>query len=390
MKEELNLPVRLLMGPGPSDVHPSVLKAMATPLLGHLDPKFLELMNDTMDLLRMVFETKNDMTMSMPGTGSSGMETIFVNLLEPGDKAIVCVNGVFGGRMADVAERCGAEVVKVEAPWGEIIPPEKVKEAIDANKDAKVVAIVHAETSTGVMQPLEEISKLVKANGSLLLVDAVTSLGGAHVNVDKLGIDAVYSGTQKCLSIPPGLAPVSFSDRAVEVLDNRKKKVQSWYLDLTMIRNYWGGERAYHHTAPISMVYALREGLRLIEKEGLDNTVDRHFRNGRALQAGLQAMGMKLVVEKEEERLPMLTSVMIPEGVNDGEVRSKLLNQYDIEIGGGLGDLKGKAWRIGLMGHSCSEKNVMTVLAALENLLTEGGCKVDRGAGLKAAADYLK
>jgi alanine-glyoxylate transaminase/serine-glyoxylate transaminase/serine-pyruvate transaminase len=390
MMKELNPPVRTLMGPGPSTVHPQVLKAMATPLLGHLDPKFLEIMNDTMELLKQVFETNNKMTMSMSGTGSAGMETIFVNLLEPGDKAIVCIKGVFGQRMADVAGRTGASVVRVEAPWGEEIKPEQVKKAVADNPDAKVVAIVQAETSTGVYQPLEEISGIVKGAGMLLLVDAVTSLGGMEVGVDKYKIDAIYSGTQKNLSIPPGLAPVSFSEQALEVLGKRKTKVQSWYLDLTMIQGYWGQERAYHHTAPISMAYALREGLRLIIEEGLENVYRRHLVLGRALQKGLTAMGLDLVVKDEAIRLPNLTSVRIPEGIADAEVRGRLLNEYDLEIGGGLGDLKGKAWRIGLMGYACKKENVLLVLAALEAILTDLGYQLEKGAGIAAAAAAFK
>ncbi len=389
MFKELNPPVRTLMGPGPSTVHPQVLKSMATPLLGHLDPKFLELLNDTMELLRQIFETKNKLTMSMSGTGSSGMETIFVNLLEPGDKAIVCVHGLFGQRMADVAGRTGATVVTVDAPWGEEIKPEQVKAAIAANPDAKLVAIVQAETSTGVYQPLEEISSLVKGAGMLLLVDAVTSLGGMEVGVDKYQIDAIYSGTQKNLSIPPGLSPVSFSDQALEVLTKRKTKVQSWYLDLTMIQNYWGQERFYHHTAPISMVYALREGLRLIIEEGLDNVYQRHMKLGRSLQAGLTAMGLELVVKDEAIRLPNLTSVKIPDGIADATVRGRLLNEFDLEIGGGLGELKGKAWRIGLMGYACKKENVLLVLSALETILTDLGYPVEKGAGIQAASSFF-
>jgi alanine-glyoxylate transaminase/serine-glyoxylate transaminase/serine-pyruvate transaminase len=359
---------------------------MATPLLGHLDPKFLEIMNDTMDLLREVFETNNKLTMAMSGTGSSGMETIFVNLLEPGDKAIVCVHGLFGQRMADVAGRTGATVITVDAPWGQDVKPEQVKKAVAEHPDAKLVAIVQAETSTGVYQPLEDISKIVKDAGMLMLVDAVTSLGGMEVGVGNYQIDAVYSGTQKNLSIPPGLSPVSFSQQAVDVISKRKTKVQSWYLDLTMIQNYWGSERFYHHTAPISMVYALREGLRLIVEEGMANVYRRHMTLGRALQAGLVAMGLELVVKDEAIRLPNLTSVLIPKGIADGDVRGRLLNEFDLEIGGGLGELKGKAWRIGLMGYACKKENVLLVLSALESILTEQGYNLDKGAATAAAS----
>lgn len=390
MLKELNVSTKILMGPGPSSVHPQVLKAMATPLLGHLDPEFLEIMNDTTSLLKGVFETSNEHTIAMPGTGSSGMETLFVNLLEPEDKVIVCVHGLFGERMVDMAERVGCHIVTVKAPWGEHIDPAKVEEAIKKHPDAKMLAIVQAETSTGVLQPLDEIAALTKEAGILFAVDAVTSLGGMEVGVDKRGIDAVFSGTQKNLSIPPGLAPVSLGDRALEVLDQRQSKVQSWYLDLTMIRRYWGRERFYHHTAPITMVYALREGLRLIAEEGLENVIKRHFLLGRALQAGLTAMGLELVVKDEDLRLPNLTAVRIPEGIEDALVRSQLLKDFDLEIGGGLGDLRGKAWRVGLMGHSCSKANVFLFLAALESILTKLGYGMDKGAGLAAAAALIE
>lgn len=390
MVKELDLPVRILLGPGPSTVHPRVLKAMSMPLLGHLDPEFLDIMNETTVLLQGVFETKNHQTMAMSGTGSAGMEAVFVNLLEPGDKVIICVHGLFGERMVDIAGRIGCSVVKVESAWGEPIDPGKVKTALAANPEAKMLAIVQAETSTGVYQPLEEIAALVDDAGLLFVVDAVTSLGGMEVGVDKYKIDAVYSGTQKNLSVPPGLSPVSFSERALQVLDSRKSKVQSWYLDLSMIRQYWGQERFYHHTAPISMIYALREGLRMIEAEGLKAVTDRHLVLGRSLQAGLTAMGLEMVVKEEKFRLPNLTSVFIPEGINDLEVRSRLLNEYNIEIGGGLGRYKGKAWRIGLMGYSCNRGNVILFLAALEAILSELSFKLEKGAGIKEAAAHAK
>ncbi len=390
MVKELDLPVRILLGPGPSTVHPRVLKAMSMPLLGHLDPEFLDIMNETTVLLQGVFETKNHQTMAMSGTGSAGMEAVFVNLLEPGDKVIICVHGLFGERMVDIAGRIGCSVVKVESAWGEPIDPGKVKTALAANPEAKMLAIVQAETSTGVYQPLEEIAALVDDAGLLFVVDAVTSLGGMEVGVDKYKIDAVYSGTQKNLSVPPGLSPVSFSERALQVLDSRKGKVQSWYLDLSMIRQYWGQERFYHHTAPISMIYALREGLRMIEAEGLKAVTDRHLVLGRSLQAGLTAMGLEMVVKEEKFRLPNLTSVFIPEGINDLEVRSRLLNEYNIEIGGGLGRYKGKAWRIGLMGYSCNRGNVILFLAALEAILSELSFKLEKGAGIKEAAAHAK
>ncbi len=372
MYSELNPPQRILMGPGPSDVAPQVLKAMATPLLGHLDPQFLTIMNDVMEMLREVFQTKNQMTIPMSGTGSAGMETVFVNLVEPGDKVIIGVKGLFGQRMVDVAKRCGAEVIAVEAEWGTIIEPAQIKEALEANPGVKVVALVHAETSTGVLQPLQEISQMTHSAGALFVVDAVTSLGGIEVGIDKNQIDACYSGTQKCLSAPPGLAPVTFSPRAGEVIANRKTPVQSWYLDLSMIQSYWGKERLYHHTAPITMNYALRETLRLVLAEGLENAFTRHQTLGSELQAGLVNMGLKLVVDAEY-RLPQLTAVYIPEGVDDLSVRKQLLEKYSIEIGGGLGAFKGKVWRVGLMGYACNRRNVTVFLAALEQVLKEQG-----------------
>ncbi len=389
MLKELDIPVRILMGPGPSTVHPRVLRALSMPLLGHLDPEFLDIMNQTTSLLQNVFATRNQQTMAMPGTGSAGMEAVFVNLLEPNDKVIICVHGLFGERMVDVVSRIGCKVVTVEAAWGEHIEPEKVKTALTANPDAKMLAIVQAETSTGVYQPLDEIASMVKSAGVLFVVDAVTSLGGMEVGVDHYNIDAIYSGTQKNLSVPPGLSPVSFSDKALQALSSRKSKVQSWYLDLSMIRQYWGQERFYHHTAPISMIYALKEGLSLIVAEGLKEVFDRHLVLGRALQAGLTAMGLELVVADEKYRLPNLTSVFIPEGINDLEVRSRLLNEYNLEIGGGLGRYKGKAWRIGLMGYSCSRENVTLLLAALEVILTELGAKIDKGVGISEAASHF-
>ena len=390
MTKELILPKRLLMGPGPSDVHPNVLKAMATPLLGHLDPEFLNIMNETMDLIRYVFETDNKLTVAMSGTGSSGMETVFVNLIEPGDKVIIGVNGLFGQRMVDVADRAGAEVIQVEAEWGNIIDPKMIEAALKNNGPVKAIAVVHAETSTGVRQPLKEISKLAKEYDALFFVDAVTSLGGINVGVDENEIDAVYSGTQKCISAPPGLSPVSFSNKAVEALNARKTKVQSWYLDLSMIQAYWGKERFYHHTAPISMIYSLHEALRLIKEEGLETVFKRHELNGRALQAGLEAMGLELAAQ-EGYRLPMLTSVKIPDNVEDANVRKLLLQRYGIEIGGGLGPLKGKIWRVGLMGYSSQRINVMQFLSALEVILTELNADINTGKAIRTAEDfYLK
>ncbi len=389
MYSELNPTQRILMGPGPSDVAPTVLRSMATPLLGHLDPQFLGVMNDVMDMLRQVFQTENQLTIPMSGTGSAGMETVFVNLIEPGDKVVVGVKGLFGQRMVDVAKRCGAEVITVEAPWGRAIEPSQVKAALQQHPGVKLVALVHAETSTGVLQPLAEISQIVHEHEALLVVDAVTSLAGIEVGIDKIGIDACYSGTQKCLSAPPGLAPVTFNQKAAAVIANRKQLVQSWYLDLSMIQNYWGNERLYHHTAPITMNYALRETLRLILAEGLENVYARHWTLGGALQKGLEGMGLKLLVDKDI-RLPELTAVTIPDYVDDATVRKQLLAQYGIEIGGGLGAFKGKVWRVGLMGYSCNQRNVVLFLSALESVLKTNGYQAPVGAGVAAAMENLQ
>lgn len=367
---QLNPAERILMGPGPSSVPARILSAMASPTLGHLDPQYVQIMDETCEMLREVFQTKNKMTFPVSGTGMAGMETLAVNLLEPGDEAIVCINGVFGGRMKDVMERCGATVHTVEAPWGEIISDEAAAAAIAAHPNAKLFAIVHAETSTGALQPLVNISKSVHAADMLLLVDAVTSLGGHELKVDEWGIDAIYSGTQKNLSCPPGLSPVSFSDRALAVMEARKSKVQSWYLDISMLRNYYMGNaeggRAYHHTAPINMTYALRESLRIILEEGLENRIERHKQMHLRLRAGLEKLGLKYV---PTHSLHNLNCIYIPEGANDAAVRSTLLNDYGIEIGAGLGPMAGKAWRIGIMGHSCSLRNVDLVLAALKEVI---------------------
>ena len=380
----LRPPVRTLMGPGPSAISPSVLAAMGSPTVGHLDPYFLHIMDEVQTMLRHVFQTQNKMTMAISGTGSAGMETCVVNLIEPGDKMIVCVNGVFGGRMADVAGRAGAEVIKLERPFGEIFSTEEIAAAIKQHQP-KVLGIVHAETSTGALQPLEEISSVVHAAGAMLLVDCVTSLGGLPVDVDRIGIDAAYSGSQKCLSCPPGLSPVTFGDRALQAMDARKTKVQSWYLDIGMLRNYWGADRAYHHTAPINMNYGLHEALRLVMEEGLEARYARHRLHHEALQSGLEAMGIGYSVTNPEHRLPMLNSVFIPEGVNDVAVRTQLLKEFGIEIGGGLGPMKGRTWRIGLMGEAAQKSNVLLFLAALEQCLATQGKNSSPGVGVAAA-----
>jgi alanine-glyoxylate transaminase/serine-glyoxylate transaminase/serine-pyruvate transaminase len=377
---------RVLMGPGPSNVHPRVLQAMAQWTIGHLDPEFLVLMDETMELLRMVYRTRNPLTFAVSATGSAGMEATFVNMLEPGDRVVIGVNGVFGERMCDVAGRCGAEVRRVEAPWGRILDPEDMAKAI-RETSPKLVAVVHAETSTGVRQPLDEIRKAAHQADALLLVDCVTSLGGVDVRIDEWGIDLAYSGTQKCLSCPPGLSPVTFGERALEVFDRRKSKVQSWYLDIGMIRRYWGGERLYHHTAPVNAVYGLREALRLIAEEGLDNRTRRHARNAAALHAGLEAMGLQLFAQ-EGCRLPSLTTVCVPEGCDEAALRGALLSEFDLEIGGGLGPVKGKVWRVGLMGETSSARNVLYFLSCLERLLKRQGVRV--GSGLEAAQGALE
>ena len=375
-------PLRTLMGPGPSDVHPRILEAMAKPTIGHLDPAFVTMMEELKTMLQYAFQTKNALTIPVSAPGSAGMETCFVNLVEPGDKVVVCQNGVFGNRMKENVERLGGEAVMVEDDWGKPVDPGKLEDALKANPDTKVVAFVHAETSTGVQSDARLLCEIARRHDCLTIVDAVTSLGGTPVKVDEWAIDAIYSGTQKCLSCTPGLSPVSFGERSVEAIKARKHPVQSWFLDLNLVMGYWGSgqaKRAYHHTAPINSLYGLHEALVMLEEEGLENAWARHERNHRALRAGLEAMGLSFLVA-EDCRLPQLNAVNVPEGVDEAAVRSRLLSDYSLEIGAGLGTLAGKVWRIGLMGHASNMKNVMYCLGALETVLMEMNAPIETGA----------
>ena len=379
-------PVRTLMGPGPSDVNPRILEAMSRPTVGHLDPVFVALMDEMKGMLRYTFRTENDLTMPVSAPGSAGMEMCFVNLVEPGDKVIVCQNGVFGGRMKENVERSGGTAVMVEDDWGRAVDPDKVEAALKANPDAKVLAFVHAETSTGAISDAKTLSGLAHAHDCLVIADTVTSLAGSPLLVDEWELDAVYSGTQKCLSCVPGLSPVTFSQRAVDVVTRRKSKVQSWFLDLNLVLGYWGGggKRTYHHTAPVNTLYALHEALVILQEEGIENSWARHQRNHEALRAGFEAMGLEFVVP-EGERLPQLNAVSIPEGVDEAAVRAALLSSYNLEIGAGLGAMAGKIWRVGLMGFASHETNVLFCLGALDAVLTAMGAKIKSGVAVEAA-----
>lgn len=365
-------PQRTLMGPGPSDVNPRILEALSRPTIGHLDPLFIGMMDELKQLLRYAFQTENEVTLPISAPGSAGMECCFANLVEPGDKVIVCINGAFGGRMKENVIRCGGDAIIVEDPWGRAVDPDKVEAALNANPDAKILAFVHAETSTGALSDAQTLAKLAHDHDCLSIVDAVTSLAGVPLKVDEWQLDAVYSGTQKCLSCIPGLSPVTFSERAMVKVKNRKTTVQSWFLDLNLMLGYWEGEgkRAYHHTAPINPLYGLHEALCLLQDEGLENSWKRHRAQHNALKAGLEKIGLELSVP-EAERLPQLNAVIIPEGIDDAAFRAQLLNDYNLEIGAGLGDSAGKLWRIGLMGYSANQGNVLYCLSAIETLLNK-------------------
>ena len=379
------VPPRILLGPGPSNANQRVLSAMSGPMIGYLDPDFMKIIDEVSELLRMVFRTEDSLTMALSGTGSAGMEAGINSLLEPGDTVIMCVCGFFGQRMVEMARRVGANVVLLQSDWGKPFPAEMLAKELARHDRVKVVTAVHAETSTGVLQPLDEISALAKEHDAIFMVDAVTSLGGSELDVDGAGIDYCYSATQKCLGCSPGLSPVAMSARAHDTVRNRERKPTSWYLDLALIANYWGEEHVYHHTAPVSNIVGLREGLRVILEEGLEARIARHRRNAAGLRAGLEALGLDLVVG-DGHRLDQITPVWIPDGIDDQEVRSALLRGYNIEIGRGLGDFAGKVWRIGLMGDSSRAEYVLALLSALEVILPKVGFETARGVGVAAAS----
>ncbi|MEK9684902.1 MAG: alanine--glyoxylate aminotransferase family protein [Rhodospirillaceae bacterium] len=383
-------PMRHLMGPGPSDVHPRILAAMAQTTIGHLDPAFVEMMDQIKEMLRYAFQTKNELTIPLSGPGSVGMESCFVNLIEPGDHVIVCQNGAFGGRMKENVERVGAQAFMVEDDWGSAVDVQKVSDALSANPGAKAVAFVHAETSTGAQSDAAEICKLARAHGALSIVDCVTSLGGTPVMVDQWGADAAYSGSQKCLSCMPGISPLTISERAADAVRSRNKKGQSWFMDLTLVMGYWGqgASRVYHHTAPINPLYGLHEALVMLNEEGIENAWERHRQMHQALRAGVEAMGLRFLV-KPDERLPQLNAICVPDGIDEAAVRAFLLSRYDLEVGAGLGSLAGKVWRVGLMGHSARSENVLLFLSAMEDALSRQGAKIASGAAVTAAQAQL-
>lgn len=379
-------PARTLMGPGPSDIHPRTLAAMGLPVIGHMDPAFVVMMEELKVLLRSAFETENALTFPASGPGSVGMETCFVNLVEPGDTVIVCRNGVFGGRMIENVERCGGKAVVVEDAWGTPVDPDKVEDAFKAHPEARLLAFVHAETSTGCASDARQLAEIARRHDALTLVDAVTSLGGSELRVDAWGLDAVYSGSQKCLSCVPGLSPLTFSEAALAKVKARSTRVQSWFMDLNLVLQYWGtAQRTYHHTAPINALYGLHESLILLAEEGLATAWQRHALHHQALKAGLEAMGLNFLVA-ESARLPQLNAVLIPEGINDLEVRKRLLAEFNLEIGAGLGPLAGKIWRFGLMGYTARSESVMLCLSALGTVLNELGLPLEAGHAVDAAS----
>ncbi len=381
---EFEAPNRLLLGAGPCTVHPRVLRAMTQPLIGHLDPMFFQVMDEVCEMLRQVFHTENYMTVPISSTGTGAMETACANVLERGDTAIVCRNGYFGVRLADIAERCGANTIMVDSPWGQPADLNGLEDALNANPNTRVVGLVHAETSTGALSPLQDAIDLAHRHGAMVVVDAVTSLGSHEVRVDDWDIDVCYSASQKCLGAPPGLAPITFSERAMRVINERPSKVQSFYFNLKDIADYWNQTRAYHHTSPITMTYAIRESLRMMMEEGIDQRHARHARVAGALRAGLTAMGLELAASPDYQLNP-ITVVNVPDGVDDAAARKRLLDEWDIEVSGGLGEFRGKVWRIGMMGEGARDRNVLAVLSALEVILSDAGYEVAFGASVGAA-----
>ena len=382
------MPPRILLGPGPSNTSPRVLQAMMSPMIGYADPEFMVVLDEVSELLRLVFQTEEGLAIALPGTGSAGMQAGLNSLLEPGDTVVICSCGYFGERMADMAERLGANAVVLRGEWGRPFPPEMLEEELGKHDSVKMVSVVHAETSTGVLQPLDEIAALAKAHGALLMVDAVTSLGGTEFNFDALGIDYAYSCSQKCLGAPPGICPVAVGPRALEVIASRTTKPPSWYLDLGLIAKYWGPEHVYHHTAPVSMILGLREALRIVLEEGLEDRIARHQRNSAALRAGVSALGLDFLVP-ESYQLDQITAVNIPDGVDDATVRQRLLREHSIEIGKGFGPFDGNVWRIGLMGESSKAEYLLALLSSLEGILPDEGYEVAQGAAVSAASRYL-
>ena len=382
------MPPRILLGPGPSNTSPRVLQAMMSPMIGYADPDFMVVLDELSELLRQVFQTEEGLAIALPGTGSAGMQAGLNSLLEPGDTVVICSCGYFGERMADMAERLGANAVVLRGEWGKPFPAEMLEEELGRHDSVKMVSVVHAETSTGVLQPLDEIARLARAHGALLMVDAVTSLGGSEFAFDETGIDYAYSCSQKCLGAPPGICPVAIGPRALEVIDSRTTKPPSWYLDLGLIAKYWGPEHVYHHTAPVSMILGLREALRIVLEEGLDNRIARHRRNSAALRAGVAGLGLDFLVP-ELYRLDQITAVRIPDGVDDATVRQRLLREHSIEIGKGFGPFDGNVWRIGLMGESSKTEYLLALLSSLEGILPDEGYEVAQGAAVSAASRYL-